>query len=85
MVLWSDFDFNQYVQNPNYSKDSFFLTWSNFKPNVDKWSYSYQSMGEIAYLFPNLNGAGDEVGECIFNFILHYTEHVASYQSNIYH
>ena len=40
----------------------------------------YEAWYEIAYLFPNFN-ATVELGECISNFISHFTGHVITYRS----
>ena len=58
---------------------SLLQTLINFSPSMDKWLHCYNVWDEIAYPFPNFNGATVEVWEVISNFIPHLTELVITY------
>ena len=54
------------------------LKWINFNPSMDK-ELHYKVWYEIAYPFPNSNGATVEVWKWISNFITHFTGHAITY------
>ena len=58
---------------------SLLQTLINFSPSMDKWLHCYNVWDEIAYPFPNFNGATVEVWEWISNFIPHLTGLVITY------
>ena len=53
------------------------LTWFNFDPKMDK--YSYTQFGEITYPFPNFNGTTVEVWKSISNYIAQFIMDVITY------